>query len=142
MYGLCLYVVVWGAPPIPTSWLPVEALYFFCGRVQVVRCQSVVYFLVRLLFACFSFCRRGNHSKKCALSKRCQVRKKSYCLLYWYICPTILYIVAGRESVAILLLVEAARQALRKSYCLLYWFICPTISHVVACRDLLSVCCW
>ena len=68
-----------------------------------------------------------------------QALRKSYCLLYWFICPTISYVVAGRESVAIFLLVEAARQALRKSYCLLYWFICPTISYVVAGRESVAI---
>ena len=64
---------------------------------------------------------------------------KSYCLLYWFLCLTISYAVAGRESVAIFLLVEAARQAFRESYCLLYWFICPTISYVVAGRESVAI---
>ena len=60
-------------------------------------------------------------------------------IYYWFICPTISYVVACRESVAILLLVEVARQAFCESYCLLYWFICPTISYVVAGRESVAI---
>ena len=63
---------------------PWKHFFFVVGyKVCVVK---VLFVFWCLLFACFSFCRRGNHSKSCrwcALSKRCLL--KAVCCIVFFV---------------------------------------------------------